>query len=152
MFCFRLKFSMSCFHLICFEVPRFQKKSGFWKLVRVCDCKVNIERFASTKLIKIKSPNFVHTTRLVHRYFQVLTKIGKPERGWEDRKWISQTTLKIFFKFDKRLFACFLECISRLQHKAKSKFGNPILDFGSTCLKKSTRMIFFKQNYIFDVF
>ena len=46
-------------------------------------------------------------------------------------------------KFDsnsinKYLTTCHSECINRLQQKNsfKSEFGNPILDFGSACLKK----------------
>ena len=33
----------------------------------VCDCKVNIWRFISTKIINIETPNFMHNTRLVDR-------------------------------------------------------------------------------------
>ena len=33
----------------------------------VCDCEVNFQRFIFPKLLKIETPNFIHSTRLVLR-------------------------------------------------------------------------------------
>ena len=68
-----------------------------------CDCKVNVYRFISTKLIKAKTPNFIHSNsyRPVHRFcrksgHRMWGRRMKPE--W-NRKWISQTISLKFQKF-----------------------------------------------------
>ena len=61
------------------------------------------------------------------------------------------TALTNFFKLNekKHLFTCPSECISRLTQKnsLKSKFGIPILDFVSECLKKSYWNDFLQTTY-----
>ena len=76
-----------------------KKEKWFWKTVLCgCDCVRNIQRFISQKLIKLETPNFMHSTRYVRKrqYFQVLEKI--PEVEYNEPKMSISKTAQVFLQ------------------------------------------------------
>ena len=67
---FDVRFSSDLYIL---KSPEYKKVVfGNWSVrmcvcMSVCGCKMNIQSFIFPKLIKIETPNFIHSTKLVHR-------------------------------------------------------------------------------------
>ena len=86
--------------------PTPESKKWFLKndlCVCWCDCAENILSIISPKLIKIKTTNFIHNIRLMHKKcLLVLKKIERPEVGKNRPEMnVSKTAQTIFFKLDK---------------------------------------------------
>ena len=151
--------------LICFEVP-WDQKSVLNKLffvylclhvcTRVCACASLFGKYSAIYIFK------TNKDRNTNFYTQIQISVRKIVSGFgdnlkkkeiireEDRKRIhKKTTLTIFFERDLKthLYMNFLECISHLlkKNRWKSKFGIQMLAFGSPCLEKISRTIFFNR-------